>query len=125
MLLPCIGEDDERDENQLCIDDLQDVFSRIIKAKKNWFELGLDLGIQADILEGIESYKNSDKAHLREMLTHWLRSSPSRTWKDICDALRSDTVRQDVLADAIEGKYQGTVFLAPSLKAGHCFANLC
>ncbi len=119
-------EDDQGDTHQLCIDDLQDIYSRIIKAKKDWFDIGLALGIQADTLEGIESNKNSDKARLREMLTHWLRSSPSRTWKDICDALRSDTVRQDVLADAIEGKYhEGTVFLAPSLKAGHCFANLC
>ena len=103
-----IGEDDERDENQLCIEGLQDIFSLLIKAAKDWFELGLALGIQVDTLEGIESNKNSDKARLREMLTHWLRSSPSRTWSDICNGLRSDTVQQDVLADIIEKKNKGT-----------------
>ncbi len=67
-----IGEDNESDENQLCIDDLQDVFSSLIKADKDWFELGLALGIQVDTLEGIKSRENSDKARLCEMLTHWL-----------------------------------------------------
>ena len=120
-----VHDDDQGDEDQLCIENLHDIFFQLIKAAKDWFELGLTLGIQVDTLEGIESNKSRDKARLCEMLTHWLRSSPSRTWKDIYDALRSDTVRQNVLADTIEGKYQGTVFLAPSLKAGHCFVNLC
>ena len=102
-----IGEDDERDENQLCIEGLQDIYSLLIKAAKDWFELGLALGIQVDTLEGIDSNKNSDKARLREMLTHWLRSSPSRTWSDICNGLRSDTVQQDNLADTIQEKYKG------------------
>ncbi len=84
---------------------MQDIFSLLIKAAKDWFELGLALKIKVDILEGIESNKSSDKARLREMLTHWLRSSPSRTWSDICKGLRSDTVQQDVLA---EEKYKGT-----------------
>ncbi|XP_064402405.1 uncharacterized protein LOC135348156 [Halichondria panicea] len=94
-----VHDDDQGDENQLCIDNLQDVFSLLIKAAKDWFELGLALKIKVDILEGIESNKSSDKARLREMLTHWLRSSPSRTWSDICKGLRSDTVQQDVLAE--------------------------
>ena len=95
------GEDDQRDKNQLCIDDLQDVFSSLIKADKDWFELGLALRIKVGTLEGINSYKYSDKARLREMLTHWLRYSPSRTWSDICNGLRSGTVQQYILADTI------------------------
>ncbi len=105
-----VHDDDQGDEDlsvQLCIEGLQDIFSLLIKAAKDWFELGLALGIQVDILEGIDSNKNSDKARLRDMLTHWLRSSPSRTWSDICNGLRSDTVQQDVLADIIEEKYKG------------------
>ncbi len=122
-----IGEDDESDENQLCIDDLQNVFSSLIKADKDWFELGLALGIKVGTLEGIKSKENYDKARLREMLTHWLRSSPSRTWSDICNGLRSGTVQQDVLADTIdsEEKYKGLVFICVVIfflyKAGqHC-----
>ncbi len=103
-----VHDDDQGDEDQLCIEGLQDIFSLLIKAAKDWFELGLTLGIKVNILEGIDSNKNSDKARLREMLTHWLRSSPSRTWSDICNGLRSGTVQQDVLADIIEEKYKGT-----------------
>ena len=88
---------------------MQDVFSQLVEAAKDWFELGLALGIKVDILEGIDSNKNSDRARLREMLTHWLRSSPSRTWSDICNGLRSDTVKQINLADKIEEKYKGTI----------------
>ncbi len=102
-----IGEDDGRYEDQLCIENLHEIFSQLIKAAKDWFELGLALGIQVDTLEGIDSNKNSDKARLREMLAHWLRSSPSRTWSDICNGLRSDTVHQNVLADTIKEKYKG------------------
>ncbi|XP_064401306.1 uncharacterized protein LOC135347306 isoform X3 [Halichondria panicea] len=100
------SEDDERYDNQLCIEDLQEVYSLLIKAAKDWFDMGLALGIRVDILKGIKYNENSDKAHLREMLTHWLRYLPSCTWSDICKCLRSDTVQQDILADIIKEKYK-------------------
>ena len=119
-----IGEDDERGENQLCIEDLQDIFSLLIKAAKDWFELGLALGIKVDTLEAIDSNKNSNKAHLREMLTHWLRSSPSRTWSDICNGLRSDTVQQDNLADIIEEKGKKTTIIFTKVFVLQCINML-
>ncbi len=88
---------------------MQDVFSQLVEAAKDWFNLGLSLGIKVNTLEGIESNKNSDRDRLREMLTHWLRCSPSRIWSDICNSLRSDTVKQIILADTIEKKYKGTI----------------
>ncbi len=63
-------EDDQGDTHQLCIEGLQKVFSRLIKAAKDWFELGLALGIKVDTLEGIKSKENCDKARLREMLAY-------------------------------------------------------
>ncbi len=72
-----------------------------------WFELGLALGIPVATLKDIESNEIYNKNRLREMLTQWLESSPSRTWSDICNGLRSGTVRQDVLANTIEEKYDG------------------
>ncbi len=105
-----IGED-ERDDNQLYIEDLQDVYSLLFKKSKDWFELGLALGIQVDILEGIKFNENRLNVQFREMLAYWLRSSPSRTWSDICNGLRSDTVQQYLLADTIEGKYKGSYVL--------------
>ncbi len=84
-----------------------------MEAAKDWFELGLALGIKNDTLDDIEKNpnKNSDRARLRAMLTHWLQSSPSRTWSDICNGLRSNTVKQDVLATTIEDKYKGNYSL--------------
>ncbi len=112
MIIPVItmyiGEDDERDENQLLIiGDLQEVFKSLITVTNDWFDLGLALGIKHNTLVGIKSGESSDKARLREMLTHWLQSSPSRTWSDICNGLRSETVQQDGLAKRIEDKYKG------------------
>ena len=124
LLFECIamyiGEDDERYDNQLCIEDLQEVFSLLIKAARDWFNIGLALGIKVGILEGIESNENSDKARLREMLTHWLRSSPSCTWSDICKCLRSDTVQQNNLADTIKEKYKGNYKLYTALIVYAC-----
>ncbi len=113
-----VHDDNQGDETQLCIEGLQEVYSLLIKATKDWFDMGLALGIKVNILEGIKSNENNaDKARLRDMLTYWLRSSPSRTWSDICNGLRSGTVQQDVLADTIEEKYKGTCkyhFIAPN-----------
>ena len=122
---PCIGEDDERYDNQLFIEDLQEVFSLLIKAARNWFNIGLALGIKVAILEGIESNEDSDKARLREVLTHWLQSSPSRTWSDICKCLRSNIVQQDNIADAIELKYKGNIAPTFILKALYSINCLC
>ncbi len=105
------GKDNQGDTNQLCIDDdLQEVYSQLLPAAKDWFDMGLALGIKVDILEGIDSNKDTDKARLRGMLPHWLRSSKSPTWSDICNVLRSNTVQQDNLAYTIEGTYTKVTF---------------
>ena len=111
----------ERDGNQLCIDDLQDVFSLLINAEKSWFCLGLTLHVKLGTLEGIRSKESCNTDRLCEMLAHWLRSSSSRTWSDIYNGLRSDTVKQDVLADKIEEKYKGIDICYPL--SGHCGSN--
>ncbi len=86
---------------------MQEVVSQLKKAINVWFELGLALGIKVATLEDIECHTNHNRDGLREMLTHWLRTSPSRTWSDICNGLRS--VEQNVLADTIEEKYDGKI----------------
>ncbi len=79
-----------------------------MKAANEWYNLGLALDIEFETLKEINSNESSsDKARLSEMLTHWLLSSLSCTWSDICNGLRSETVKQINLADAIEGKYKG------------------
>ncbi len=97
------------DEDQLCTEDLQEVVSHLMEAINVWFQLGLALGIRVATLEDIKCHTNHNRDGLREMLTHWLRTSPSRTWSDICNGLRSDTVKQNVLANTIEEKYNGKI----------------
>ncbi len=104
-----VNEDDKGDENQLGTNDLQNVFSQLVEATKDWFNLGLALRIKVDTLEVIKSNENCDRDRLRETLTPGLLSSPSRTWWNICNGLRSDTVQQGNLADKIEKKYKGTI----------------
>ncbi|XP_064401971.1 uncharacterized protein LOC135347820 isoform X4 [Halichondria panicea] len=101
-----VNEDDKGDKNQLGTKDLQEVFSNLMEVVTNWFNLGLSLGIQVGTLKAIKSNESNDQDRLREMLTHWLQYSPSRTWNDICNGLRSDTVKQINLADKIEEKYK-------------------
>ncbi|XP_064399904.1 uncharacterized protein LOC135346128 isoform X3 [Halichondria panicea] len=97
--------DDQEDDDQLYTKDLQEVLSQLMEAINVWFELGLALGIPVATLENIKCHTNHNKDGLIRMLTQWLESSPSRTWSDICNGLRSGTVRQDVLANTIEEKY--------------------
>ncbi len=92
-------------KKQLKIDDLQEVFSALKSAAIKWFNLGLALGIKYDNLESIKSDNNGVTDCLREMLAHWLRSSPSRTWTDICNGLRNGTVELIALADKIEEEH--------------------
>ena len=88
-----------------------------------WFELGLALGIPVATLEHIKCHTNHNKDGLIRMLTQWLESSPSRTWSDICNGLRSDTVRHDVLANTIEEKYDGKCDCVKFTKAKNCSKN--
>ncbi len=98
-----VHEDDQGDENQFGTNNLQEILSELMGAINEWFELGLALGILDPTLQNIKSIDNNDC--LRKMLTYWLRTSPSRTWRDICNGLRSNTVKHYVLADKIEKKY--------------------
>ncbi len=82
------------------------VNSALHTAADVWYNLGLELGVDPNRLDEISSRKNgSDKDNMRAMLKNWLQTSPSRTWTDICNALRDELVARNVLADAIERNY--------------------
>ncbi len=110
ILLPSllnIGVDDQcTNPNRLGTNDLKEVLSQLMDAINEWYNLGLALGVQVVTLRGIKSTENNIQDCLREMLTHWLGSSSSRTWSDICNGLRSDIVKKYVLAEKIEQKYE-------------------
>ena len=89
------------------IDDLQDICEALKDIGKEWFDLGLALGLRQPTLKKIrdESYYTDDRK--REMLTQWLNqvdnSNPS--WKSLVDALRNPTVKCEPVASIIEGKH--------------------
>ncbi len=89
----------------LTIKDLDTVNSALHTAADVWSILGLRLRVYPDRLDEISSCKNGDKDNMCAMLKHWLQTSPSRTWTDICNALRDELVARNVLADAIEREY--------------------
>ncbi len=64
----------------LYIKDLYEVFSQLMKAANEWYNLGLALDIEFETLKEINSNESSsNKARLSEMMTHWLLSLLSCT----------------------------------------------
>lgn len=100
----CISDEiNQRDDKQLDIKNLQEVYTELLPAQNEWKNLGLALGITDYELGNIESSQKNNKTQLREMLAHWLKSF--RTWTDICNALREVTVQHNALAGQIQIKY--------------------
>jgi hypothetical protein len=52
---------------------------------KQWYQLGLTLGLPMDVLEGFNLYSEDDC--LVEVLEYWLKHHPGKpTWQEITDA---------------------------------------
>ena len=72
-----------------------------VRAK--WLTLGVQLDIDSGTLKRIEQ-DGHDVGHcLLELLIEWRKGDPS--WKNIVNALRSNAMGEQSLADDIEGKY--------------------
>jgi len=86
---------------------LGDVLEEIITSSTRWYEIGLQLKVPIDNLDGIRIQFSDPKSSLCEMLKSWLkgvaRSRP--TWGALVEALRSQTVGNAMLADQLEAKY--------------------
>ena len=55
------------------------------RISKQWYQLGLTLGLPMDVLEGFNLYSEDDC--LVEVLDYWLKHHPARpTWQEIIDA---------------------------------------
>ncbi len=85
----------------LTLNDLNSVYKNLIKAAGNWFDLGLDLGLDFDTLDNISQKHRDNETCLRDMLAARLKTGPL-TYSDICQSLRAPTVKRDAIADAIE-----------------------
>ena len=81
---------------------MNSVNEKLIQAAADWFYLGLALGLDHGTLKDIRDDYHGNKDYLCEMLAARLKTSPPLTYSEICQSLRSPTIRQDALAKAIE-----------------------
>ena len=103
---------------------LNHVYSELVEASNDWFDLGLALDIQHSTLEGLEHYRDS-KTCLREMLACWFKTKSSPlTWDHLCKCLRKSIVKRHDIADQIERKYKGIVYILDQLPLSPQYSNL-
>ena len=86
--------------NQLCADDLGEVYEKIYEAHPKWYFIGLWLKLPVNTLDGIKAQCGSELVEcFCEMLKRWLtRVDPLPTWKSLSEALSSQSVDKAQLA---------------------------
>ena len=86
--------------------DLSAVLEDVHDAHGNWYGIGLRLGLEQTVLQGVEKEYSNTKEMLREMLGKWLKQvTPVPTWVALIDALRSKTVNEPSLAEQLEKRH--------------------
>ena len=85
----------------LTLNDLPSVYENLIQAAVQWFDLGLDLGLDFETLHNISDKHQDNQPCLREILVARLKTGPL-TYSDICRSLRAPTVDRNDVAEAIE-----------------------
>ena len=91
----------------LTIKDAQTICEKLESVSKDWFNLGLDFGVNAIQLMNIRDQYHHNKRRLTEMVVKRLQfNNPDHpmTWPYICECLRSSTVERNNVAEEIEGK---------------------
>ncbi len=89
---------------------MKDVYEKLFKARTEWFNIGMTLGVDHNTLFAIDRKYSSDPDHcLRDMLAHRIKATDSLTWGEVCKTLRHDSVRRDDVADEIERSVSGIV----------------
>ena len=83
---------------ELIIDDLITVLERVWPARSKWYLIGLYLGIDVGSLDAIKR-DNRDQSEdcFTKVLSTWLRSTRTRTWKVIVEVLQSSVVGVQVV----------------------------
>ena len=98
-----LSGDIEKNPGPLTSGDLKKVLDSLWEARTEWFYIGIQLDMRTSDLKVIK--KDHDEAGLcfTEMLTDWLkRMHPPPTWEALVDALKSQTVGYEQLADTIQ-----------------------
>ena len=78
-------------------------------ARSQWYNIGLNLGIDSDTLDEIKGNNREIKDCFRAMLATWLKSvNPAPTLRALSDALRSPTVGYSQLAQDLPTLYNNS-----------------
>ena len=99
----------------ITLNDYQEVYERLIGVSAKWRDLGLALGVDFNTLCAIDiKYRGDVQDCLREMIDKRLQSGGPLSWGDLCDCLRSPSVKRcacDVAAE-IEQEMGKLIILA-------------
>ena len=90
----------------MTISDLETVCKAVRDARAEWFNIGLELGLNIFKLNKIEelNHRRVDEC-FSEMLTVWLQHlDPPPTWSALIGALQSPTVRYKELAKQLKSE---------------------
>ena len=87
----------------LTVDDLRVVMKELYKARANWNNIGVLLGVSVGTLDAIKKQYSDPSNCLRETLTAWLKSSTPNKWTNVVHAL--NVVGEAKLATDLERKY--------------------
>ncbi len=92
-------------------DDIPTIFEKLRSARKNWFNLGLALGVNYYELENIQDqYQDNERRLMKAIAKRVEVTDPEypMTWPYICECLRRPTVQRNDVAEEIEDKYVKT-----------------
>ena len=89
------------------ISDLQKVQELLVDVKKEWYSLGLALGLRQPTLKGIKQNEDDIDDCKREMLTEWLNQvdNSKPTYPSLEVALEKDTVKCRPVANIVHKHY--------------------
>ncbi len=81
------------------------ICEKLKNARKNWYELGLVLGLEGAELDDIEDRYPDNKRRLSKMVSKRLEITDPKhpvTWPYICECLRNRLVERNDVANEIE-----------------------
>ena len=115
-LCVCVGSQEERTSRYqteveqrssvLTGDDILTICEKLRSASKDWFNLGLALGLKLFELENIQDQSTYNVCRLTMIVAKRLEiTDPPMTWPYICECLRKPTVERNDVAEEIEDKY--------------------
>ncbi len=88
-------------DKELTSHDLSRLTVLLDDAGTKWHELGLQLGVRKGRLNAIEEDHRRSHRRLMEMLNSWVNGTKSPTVQKLVDALRSEDVNEEKLADKV------------------------